>query len=163
MSGSLHAWYSLRDLESLAGREVTLSGELALGMLPRLRGLLHSEVGSVRAALRFRQRRDGWLGAELDYQAALELKCQRCLESFRHEAKERVELVLAGAGALPATVPDGFEPFELEGGRLKPAELIEDELIVAIPLVPKHARIEDCGRLANYSAGRNERSVTAER
>jgi uncharacterized protein len=147
----------------LAQREVTLSGELDLGKLPRLRGLLHSEVGSVRAALRFRQRRDSWLGIELDYELSAELKCQRCLEPFRHEAKERVGIVLAEAAALPETVPEGFEPFEVEGGRLKPAELVEDELIVAIPLVPKHPRIEDCGSLARYSAERNERSVTVDR
>lgn len=163
MSGSLHAWYSLRDLESLAQREVTLSGELDLGKLLRLRGLLHSEDGSVRAALRFRQRRDGWLGAEIDYEVSAQLKCQRCLEPFRHDAKERVAVVLADSAALPATVPEGFEPFELEGGRLKPAELIEDELIVAMPLVPKHARIEDCGSLATDFAERNERSVTVDR
>ena len=53
MSGSLHAWYSLRDLESLADREVTLSGELDLGKLTRLKSLLHSDVGSVRATLQF--------------------------------------------------------------------------------------------------------------
>jgi uncharacterized protein len=163
MSGPLHAWYSLRDLESLAGRDVSLSGELDLGKLLRLRGLLHSEVGSVRAALRFRQRRDGWLGVELDYQVSAELKCQRCLEPFRYDAKDRVEIVLADAAGLPATVPEGVEPFELEEGRLKPAELIEDELIVAIPLVPKHGRVEDCGSLARYSAERNERSITVDR
>jgi uncharacterized protein len=163
MSGSLHAWYSLRDLEALAGREATLSGELDPGKLPRLRGLLHSEVGSVRAALRFRQRRDEWLGAEIDLHVSVELVCQRCLEPFRYEAKERVDIVLADAAALPATVPEGFEPFELEGGRLKPAELIEDELIVAIPLVPKHARSEDCGSLGRALAELNERSVTVDR
>jgi uncharacterized protein len=163
MSGSLHAWYSLRDLEALAGREVTLSGELDLGKLPRLLGLLHSEVGSVRAALRFRQRRDGWLGTEIDLQVSVELKCQRCLEPFRHEAEGHADVVLADGAALPGTVPEGFEPFELEGGRLKPAELIEDELIVAMPLVPKHARIEDCGSLARELAEQNERSVTVDR
>jgi uncharacterized metal-binding protein YceD (DUF177 family) len=29
-----------------------------------------------------------------------------------------------------------------------PAQLIEDELIISIPLVPKHARVDDCGSLA---------------
>ena len=53
---------------------------------------------------------------------------------------------------MPATAPEGFEPFELEEGRLQPAQLIEDELIVAIPLVPKHARVEDCGSLAREFA-----------
>jgi len=81
MSGSLHAWYSLRDLESLADRGVTLSGELDIGRLTRLRGLLHSDSGSVRATLRFRQRGDGWLASEVEFRADVELVCQRCLEA----------------------------------------------------------------------------------
>jgi uncharacterized protein len=157
MSGSLHAWYSLRDLESLANRGVTLSGELDIGKLTRLRGLLHSGSGSVRATLRFRQRADGWVGSELAVSAEVELECQRCLEPFRHELNESVNVVIADSGSLPATVPVGFEPFELEDGRLSPAQLIEDELIVLIPLVPKHARIEDCGSLARELAGQGER------
>ena len=157
MSGSLHAWYSLHDLESLAVRGVTLSGELDIGQLTRLKGLLHSDSGSVRATLRFRQRGDGWLATELTLAGDVELNCQRCLEPFRYELTENVNVVLADSDSLPATVPAGFEPFELEEGRLQPAELIEDETIVAIPLVPKHARVEDCGSLARTLAGQGER------
>jgi len=156
MSGSLHAWYSLRDLESLAARGVTLSGELEVGTLTRLKSLLQSDAGSVRATLRFRQRGDGWVGAELEFETAVELMCQRCLEPFRHELDESVNVVIADGDSLPETVPTGFEPFELEDGRLQPAQLIEDELIVAIPLVPKHARVEDCGSLARSLAGQGE-------
>lgn len=163
MSGSLHAWYSLHDLESLAGRDVVLSGELTLDKLPRLVGMLHSDVGSVRASLRFRQRRDGWLAAALEYQASVQLVCQRCLEPFRHAMVERVDVALADAGSVPETVPAGHEPFELEEGRLLPAQLIEDELIVAIPLVPKHARLEDCGSLARNLAGLEAANEAADR
>lgn len=163
MSGSLHAWYSLRDLESLAAREATLSGELELGKLTRLLGLLHSDVGSVRASLRFRQRRDGWVGVELTYQAAVHLVCQRCLEPFRHDMAERVDVVLANAASVPSAVPEGCEPFELEDGRLQPAQLVEDELIVAVPLVARHAVIEECGGLARQLAKLNERSDMVDR
>jgi uncharacterized protein len=152
MSGSLRAWYSLRDLESLANREVTLSGELKIDNLTRLKGLLHSGVGSVRATLCFRQRGDGWLAVELDYEASVDLVCQRCLEPFRHELADTVNVVLADEDSVPLAVPAGYEPFELEEGRLQPAQLIEDELIVAVPLVPKHGRVEDCGRLARELA-----------
>ncbi|HUQ52339.1 MAG TPA: YceD family protein [Gammaproteobacteria bacterium] len=152
MSGSLHAWYSLRDLESLANREVTLNGELEIDRLTRLKSLLHSGVGSVRATLRFRQRGDGWLGVELDYQGSVDLVCQRCLEPFRHELAESVNVVLADADSAPSPPPAGYEPFELEEGRLQPAQLVEDELIVTLPLVPKHARVEDCGSLARKLA-----------
>jgi len=163
MSGSLHAWYSLHDLESLAGRDVALSGELTLDKLPRLVSLLHSDVGSVRASLRFRQRRDGWLAVELEYQASVQLVCQRCLEPFRHDMADRVDVVLADAGSVPAIVPVGYEPFELDDGRLLPTQLIEDELIVSIPLVPKHKGIEDCGSLARNLVGLNAASEAADR
>jgi uncharacterized protein len=156
MSGSLHARYGLRDLESLANRGVTLGGELDIGLLTRLKDLLHSDAGSVSATLGFQQRGDGWLGVELDYRADVELVCQRCLEPFRQELADNVNVVVADAAALPAATPAGFEPFELADGRLQPAELIEDELIVAIPLVPKHARVEDCGSLARI-AGQDHR------
>jgi len=153
MSGSLHAWYSLRDLGSLAGRDAAIGGVLQIGQLTRLTSMLHSAAGSVRASLRFQQRRDGWLAATLDYDASVQLVCQRCLEPFSQPLAASVELVLADASALPADVPAGYEPVELEEGRLLPAQLVEDELIVSIPLVPKHARIEDCGSLARNLAG----------
>lgn len=145
MSGSLHAWYGLRDLAGLAGRDAALRGRLDISKLTRLLSLLRSDAGSVEATLEFRQRRDGWLAVGLDYRAALELTCQRCLEPFRHEMGEHVDLVVADEDATPSVVPTGYEPYELTRGRLNPSELVEDELIVAIPLVPKHARIEDCG------------------
>ena len=115
MSGSLHAWYSQRDLESLAERDGVLSGELQLSKLTRLVGMLHSDAGSVRASLKFRQRRDGRAEVELTYAAAVELTCQRCLEPFRHELAGRVNVVLVDAGSTPDTVPEGYEPFELVG------------------------------------------------
>jgi uncharacterized protein len=148
MSGSLHTWYSLRDLEAFGVRQVVLSGDLEIGRLTRLAGLLHSDTGSVKATLRFRQRRDGWLSIELEYETAVELECQRCLEPFRHEIAAKVEIALLESDSMEPHVPEGFEPVALDNGRLMPARLVEDELIVSIPLVPKHARIDDCGSLA---------------
>jgi uncharacterized protein len=136
MSGSLHAYYSLRDLESLADRGVALSGELPLRKLARLASLLHSDVGSVRASLHFRQRRDGWLAVTLDCRARVQLVCQRCLEPFCYDVSSSPEIVLADAAAVPGTVAVGHEPFEVEDGRLLPAQLIEEVLFVSVPLVP---------------------------
>ena len=146
MSGSLHAWYSLRDLEALGQRHATLDGEIELSKLNRLAGLLHDSSGSVKASLRVQQRGEGWLALQLQYDATVQLLCQRCLEPMAEHLAGQVEIAVVEPGG--AAVPEGYEPVELERGRLKPAELIEDELIVALPLVPKHARVEDCGSLA---------------
>jgi uncharacterized protein len=152
MSGSLHAWYSLRDLEALGGRQGELEGELELARLPRLAGLLSSKAGSVRASLQFRQRGLGMLAATLELATTVELTCQRCLEPFALPIAERTELLFVEPGEAGTSIPEDVEPIELDDGRLLPARLIEDELIVAIPLVPKHARIEDCGSLAQNLA-----------
>lgn len=158
MSGSLHAWYSQRDLESLAERQRVLSGELQLSKLTRLVGMLHSDAGSVRASLKFGQRRARHLEVELTYTAAVEVTCQRCLEPFRHELAGRVNVVLVDAASTLDTAPEGYEPFELADGRLSPAELIEDELIVSMPLAPKHERLADCGSVARSLVAATEGS-----
>jgi uncharacterized protein len=160
MSGSLHAWYSLRDLESLAGRHGELDGEFALDKMPRLAGLLQSTDGSVRASLRFRQRGVGGVALTLEYDTTVQLLCQRCLEPYGEHLANRVEVALVEEGASEASLPEGHEPFELDEGRLLPARLIEDELIVSIPFVPKHARVEDCGSLAVDLASLTEGSET---
>jgi uncharacterized protein len=81
----------------------------------------------------------------------------RAREPIRQEIAETVELALVEAESMEAYVPTGREAVVLDDGRLLPAQLIEDELIVAIPLVPKHARVEDCGSLARELAGQGER------
>jgi uncharacterized protein len=98
---------------------------------------------------------------ELTYTAALEVTCQRCLEAFRHELTDRVNVVLVAAGSMAETVPEGYETFELADGRLSPAELIEDELIVSMPLAPKHGRLEDCGSVARSLLAATEESEAA--
>jgi len=160
MSGSLHAWYSQRDLESLAERQGVLSGNLQLSKLTRLVGMLHSDAGSVEASLKFGQRR-GALEAELTYTAAVELTCQRCLEPFRYELAGSVNVALVDAGSTLYMVPEGYEPFELTDDRLSPAELIEDELIVSMPLAPKHERLADCGSVARSLVAAAEGSDAA--
>nr|AIA11058.1 putative ACR, COG1399 [uncultured bacterium] len=161
MSGPLHAWYSLHDLESLAGRHGELGGELELDKLPRLAGLLQSADGSVRASLRFRQRGEGGLAVTLEYETTVLLLCQRCLEPYHERLANRVEMALVDEGADEASLPEGLEPVEMDNGRLLPVGLVEDELIVSIPLVPKHAKVEDCGSLADDLANLTEGSAAA--
>lgn len=145
MSDSLHTWYSLRDLDGLAEREAVLDGEIRLEKLERLRGMLGEDRGSVRAELRVRRLSGGLLTLRLEYRAALSLVCQRCLEPMLHDADGRVELLIFEDSSSDPSVPASCEPLILDGGRLMPAQVIEDELIVSLPLVPRHADAADCG------------------
>jgi uncharacterized protein len=148
MPRSLHSSYKWSDLGAFAARSVTLSGEIGLDRLARFAPLLHTADGSVRASLGFGQRNGGYVTVDLRCEATPELLCQRCLEPFRYPMSERVRLALLETASMEAYLPDGCEPVVLEGERLVPADLIEDELIVSLPLVPRHIRINECGSLA---------------
>ena len=120
MSGSLHTWYSLRDLEAFGVRQVVLSDEIELRQLARLADLLHSNSGSVKASLRFRQRRGGWLGLELEYETSVELLCQRCLEPVRQQLADRIVFPPALVGRYWHDRETGFTaPVHIELRRMQ--------------------------------------------
>jgi uncharacterized protein len=82
---------------------------------------------------------------ELQCDAALELVCQRCLEPVEYRVDECVEFAVAETEGSVAQLPKGVELIALEGDRFQPANLIEDELIVSLPLVPKHGDVNHRG------------------
>jgi uncharacterized protein len=143
MSGALHSWYSLPDLMSLAERGAVLEGTIELAKLGRLKDLLNSCEGSATARMSFRRRHDDMLLLQLQCEADLELVCQRCLEPVVHQVRERVDFAIAENENSLAALPQGLEPIALDGDRLQPATLIEDELIVSLPLVPRHGDDQD--------------------
>jgi uncharacterized protein len=146
MPGSLYSSYGVRELEAFAKHGTVLRGEIALKRLSRLLELLGSDRGSVRASLRFRQQSGGWLIIALEQDAVVDLTCQRCLELVEHRIEDRVEFAVLESPAEEERLPEGLEPLILEGGLIRPATLIEDELIIALPLVPRHESVEACGR-----------------
>jgi uncharacterized protein len=149
MPARLHAWYSLDDLSALADRKATLSGELRISELPRLRGLLHSDRDDrFSVSLTFDRGPHGSVGVDLVYEGRLELSCQRCLEPMEHTFREELACTIVERAAHAALVPQGREIVELEGDLFQAAAFVEDELIVSLPMIPRHASIDDCGALA---------------
>lgn len=145
MPGSLYSWYGAGELETLARRGGVLSGEIDLGKLTRLAQLLASDRGSVKASLRFRQASGGWPIIELEYDTAVQLTCQRCLEPVGYRIEGRVEFAVLDSPSMEEHLPKECEPLVLEDERLMPAMLIEDELIISLPLVPRHEDVAACG------------------
>jgi uncharacterized protein len=138
MSGALHSWYSLPDLMSLAERGAVLEGTFDLAKLSRLKDLLNSCEGSAKARMRFRRSDGDMLLMELECEADLELVCQRCLEAVRHRVREKIDFAVAENEDSLTVLPNGINLITLGGDRFQPSTLIEDELIVSLPLVPKH-------------------------
>ena len=138
MSAGLQTWYSLPDLMALADRGAVLEGSIELDKLARLGQLLNASDGSVSARIALNRGYDGTLQLQLEYSARLELLCQRCLEPLVHEVNDCVDFAVAETEESLGVLPRGTDLIALEGERLRPATLLEDELIVSLPLVPRH-------------------------
>ena len=113
-------------------------GRLPLSGMPRLgEGLVDAE-GDCRYVMEFG--RDAVLDlpfVELHIEAELPLQCQRTLERFLHPVSLFQRLGLLTDEAQESALPEDMEPFLLDvGGEMHPAELVEDELILAVPVVP---------------------------
>lgn len=112
-------------------------GTLPLSRLPRLADALADSAGECHYALEFgRDEFDvGFL--EIRIEAGLPLTCQRTLERFVLPVSTVQRLGLVRDEADEAALPPEYEPVLLDNdGQLRPLELIEDELILALPLVP---------------------------
>ena len=73
----------------------------------------------------------------LRIEAALPLLCQRSLETFTFPVELEQMLGLIREESDEAALPPGHEPYLLpQDARIVPAELVEDELILAVPVVP---------------------------
>lgn len=114
----------------------SFSGRLPLASLRRLATSLAATEGEVEYELDFGKDDFGVSGVHVRASAALPLTCQRSLEVFAFPVKIDARLGFIQHEDDEAALPSGYEPLLLDPAGLHPADVIEDELILALPLVP---------------------------
>lgn len=118
-------------------------GVLAVGGFPRLRDMLVSDAGEIRYEIEGTRDALGRPALRVRIRGALQLRCQRCLESMRFDVDTDETLVLAATQAEIDAEPAGPQVPDrlLAAGEVPVREVLEDELILAVPYAPRH---EDC-------------------
>lgn len=112
-------------------------GRLPLSGMTRLLPALADAEGDCRFELEFGVDAMGMRFVEVRVEAKLPLVCQRSLERFIYPVRVTQRLGLVTDESQEAALPEGVEPLLLDaGGELDPAGLVEDELILAVPVVP---------------------------
>jgi uncharacterized protein len=115
----------------------SFEGSLPVAALPRLCSALAGSEGSVDYRLDFGRDTLGTDYVDVHALASLTLVCQRTLEPFALPVAVDNRLGLIRREQDEAGLPPGCEPLLVaEDGRLAPADVIEDELLLALPLVP---------------------------
>ena len=79
--------------------------------------------------------------------ATIDAVCQRCLQPFRLALKVELRLLFV-ASADDGVDTDGYEVWELDEDRLRPLDLVEEALVMAMPLAAMHVDDAACTGLA---------------
>jgi uncharacterized protein len=151
----------LVDCERLAADRETLERLYELGQLPRLQDLLADRQGRLKAEFGFCPAPSGRSGAVIRIEATLRLVCQRCLEGFDYPVAARSEVEFCADAQADAADSQG-ELYRSAQGLVSLRDLAEEELLLALPLVPACTAPRECGRAPGLGAESAAQAVAQE-
>lgn len=128
---------------ALAARGRLIEGRLALSAMPRLVSLLQDNRGDVEFSLQFGMDQGGTPNVQGMIKCELVLECQRCMGNMDFRLESELHLGIVSSRDAAQRLPARYDPLLLDGEEISIAGIVEDELILALPLVAMH-EIEDC-------------------
>lgn len=114
-----------------------IEGVYPISKFARLSELLVSNEGDVTAKLEFTHS-VGIASLRGTVSAKLLVECQRCLQPVETEVSGRFKFALVNSEEEIELLPEEFEPYLVEGEEQSIIELIEDELLLSLPMVTIH-------------------------
>ena len=119
-------------------------GVVPVDQLGRLAPLLASKEGELGVELQFDldERRIRTLKGRI--RGEVSLVCQRCLGKLRFPLDLGFSLGIVNADDEVDQLTEGYEPMLVTGDPLKTFNVIEDEVLLAVPSVPIHERADHC-------------------
>jgi len=141
----------------LADRQQVIETKENIDSFPQLAAIIEADLATtsgprakwrqfpVRIGLRF-----GWADTRRDFviltgeiETRIAALCQRCLQPFEYPVREEFKLLLARPDD-PIGMAPGFEVWELDEEWLRPIDIVEEALIMALPLVARHENEGSC-------------------
>jgi uncharacterized protein len=118
------------------GAEYT--GTLALSSLPRLVESLRNPAGEAGFKLIFARDPEGRGVLTGEIEARLILTCQRCLGAMTLAVRSPLSLALVSGLDEALLLPEELDPLLVPEEPLRLRDLIEDELLLALPQIARH-------------------------
>jgi uncharacterized protein len=131
------------SVEPLADEQADVRVSIPLADFPRVRPRLAATDGVIDGRVRFR-RDSGFAVAGVEVSGSVPLVCQRCLGLMSWPIDGSAQVALIAAESQADAVPEHLEPMWAPGGRISLRDLLEEELLLGLPIVPLHADTSDC-------------------
>ena len=120
-----------------AARHEAFAGSVPLAKLPRLAASLLEDSGTLQVELQATRDGEGqdWLHGEI--RGRLPLTCQRGLHAFDWDCDVALSLALVESEAEEEKLLKDTESYRVEDDELPLRDLVEDEVLLALPMTPR--------------------------
>lgn len=133
------------DPQKAAEGHRTFSGTIALNRMERLKGFLAQDSGEARFTATFDKDSLVGVNIQLEVEAAPWLLCQRSLEPYQEVIHRSSQLGVIEDIADESLLPEGYEATLAEHGKVAFLVMVEDELLLALPQVPRNPDLPETG------------------
>lgn len=139
----------------LAQTGLKLDGQLPLATMPRLTKSLQSNEGLIDVKMAFDMDEIGTPYMRGEFTTSVSVLCERCMESMMLDLDVDCLLAMVSSERKVEGLAEQYDPWILEDSDpVLLSTVIEDELILSLPLVPRHSDV--CIPDEAWSAGDNE-------
>jgi DUF177 domain-containing protein len=132
------------DLYAAAEAGRVLRGRVELARLVRALPQLESPEGELEVLLELGRDEDGTHNLAGTVQGKLVLLCQRCLEPMEYPLDVTFRLGLVHSQEQIQGLSDRYEPLLITGEPASLAEVLTDEVLLALPIVALHSGVSTC-------------------
>ena len=142
--------------ERAAEGKRVFSGTVPLSRMKRLVPLLADTAGEAVFVARFGRDIENRVVIGLRVEAALPLVCQASLDVYDEHVQRKSELAVIEDDAAAVDLPEHYDAVKTEKGRLALADLVEDELLLALPAFPRKPGLKQVAYSTAGEDGRHE-------
>lgn len=126
----------------LAEQDNLIEGVVLPERMPRLSELALSIDRPVTANLHFHCDETGYRIVTGELGVDLQLVCQRCMKSMTHRITAAVNWIIVINEETMGSLPKRYEPWLLEDSEADLYSMIEEELLLGLPIVSFHERAQ---------------------
>ena len=145
-------WSRRAPVDTLVGTESVVDFSIPISELPRVSHELVGTEGEAKGTVRF-SRQVGQAVADLEVRAEPEVVCQRCMQPMRWPVVVKSRIALVSDYNAADRVPEGLEVFLVEADSVSVRDLVDEEILLALPHVARHEEGSECADSAMQLPG----------
>lgn len=127
-----------------AQQEREIQGEIRIAELPQIVGLTSQPDNVLKVVMNFSKSSLKYPLLEGTVEGEIVQICQRCLGDTITKIDERFALLLVTSEMSQIAEQEGHDIFEYDEATINTVELIEEEVMLALPIVAKHKSVDEC-------------------